>query len=356
MTEESVTKPTSTMTSTRPESTRRRIDPYDLSFGDNPGSIISQPQLRGPNYDEWVLNLRLSLQARKNFGFADGSILKPSDDSDDLEEWWANNAMVVSWIKLTVAPDLSISLSHHEIACDLWMHIQKRFSVLIGQRVQQLKTELANCQQKGTAVEAYYGKLTKLWTSLADFQRAKTVEEIAKEREEDKIHQFLMGLDESLFDAVKSSLLSRDPLPSLDEAYQVVTQDEESKRGSRVLEERNEGASFAVQTLVRSRQQSVLRDPAAVCTSCGRTGHFAAKCFRKIGYPWWWGDRPRSNGSKLPTTQSGSSSSSPVERRRALSLPSKSVKPAHANQVVLAKPSAVANLVITEADRSEALA
>lgn len=96
--------------------------------------------------------------------------------------------MVVSWIKLTVAPDLSSSLSHHEIAHDLWTHIQKRLSMKNGQRVQRLKAELAICQLKGTAVEAYYGKLTKIWTSLADFQRGKTVEEIAREREEDKLH------------------------------------------------------------------------------------------------------------------------------------------------------------------------
>lgn len=83
----------------------------------------------------------------------------------------------------------------------------------------------------------------------------KTAEEIAKEREEDKLHQFLMGLDENLFGAVKSSLLSRDPLPSLDEAYQVVVQDEESKRGSRMIEERPEGASFAVQTASSGSRQ-----------------------------------------------------------------------------------------------------
>lgn len=91
--------------------------------------FISQPQLHGANYDEWALNLRLALRARKKFGFADGSIPKRADDFEDLEDWWANNAMVVSWIKQTVAPDLSSSLSHHEIAHDLWMHIQKRFSV-----------------------------------------------------------------------------------------------------------------------------------------------------------------------------------------------------------------------------------
>lgn len=85
----------------------------------------------------------LALRARKKFYFVDGSITKPADDSDDIEDWWANNAMVVSWIKVTVALDLSSSLSHHEVAHDLWTHIQKRFSVKNGQRVQRFKTELA---------------------------------------------------------------------------------------------------------------------------------------------------------------------------------------------------------------------
>uniref|UniRef100_A0A0D3DJI5 Retrotransposon gag domain-containing protein n=1 Tax=Brassica oleracea var. oleracea TaxID=109376 RepID=A0A0D3DJI5_BRAOL len=195
---------------------------------------------------EWAMNIRLALRARKKFGLVDGSIVKPNEYSDDIDDWWANNAMVKSWIKLTIAPDLRCSLSHHEVARDLWLHIQKRFSVKNGQRVQRLKTELANCHQKGSAVEAYYGKLTKLWTSLADFQRAKTSAEIEKEREEDKLHQFLMGLDEATFGAVKSSLLSRDPLHSLDEAYQVVIQ--ESKCGSHMMEERPDAASFAVHT------------------------------------------------------------------------------------------------------------
>ena len=36
----------------------------------------------------------------------------------------------------------------------------------------------------------------------------KTMEEVRKEREEDKLHQLLMGLDETLYGGVKSSLLS----------------------------------------------------------------------------------------------------------------------------------------------------
>lgn len=51
----------------------------------------------------------------------------------------------------------------------------------------------------------------ELWTSLKDYPHAKTMEKVLKECEEDKLHQFLMGLDESLYGQVKSALLSRVP-------------------------------------------------------------------------------------------------------------------------------------------------
>ena len=228
--------------------TRRTISPYDLTSGDNPGTLISKPLLRGPNYDEWATNLRLALKARKKFGFADGSIPQPVETDPDFEDWTANNALVVSWMKLTIDETVSTSMSHLDDSHELWTHIQKRFGVKNGQHVQRLKTELATCRQKGVAIETYYGCLSQLWCSLADYQQAKTMDDVRKEREEDKLHQFLMGLDESVYGAVKSALLSRVPLPSLEEAYNALTQDEESKSLSRLHNERVDGVSFAVQT------------------------------------------------------------------------------------------------------------
>ena len=82
------------------------------------------------------------------------------------------------------------------------------------------------------------------------------------------------------------------------------------------------------------------KDPSAVCTSCGRTGHLAENCFRKIGYPWWWGDRPRSKNSSspqsLPMGQNGDRKAKTVQAN-CVSAPSQVVS---------------ANTVITEADRT----
>lgn len=295
-------------TTTARSATRRRISPYDITSSDNPGTLISKPLLRGPNYDEWATNFRLALKAQKKFGFADGSIPQPVADSEDYEDWIANNTLVVSWMKLTIDDSISTSVSHVDGLHELWTHIQRRFGVKNGPRVQQLKTELATCRQRGLAIEAYYGKLTQLWRSMADYQQAKTMEEVRKEREEDKLHQFLMGLYETEYGAINSALLSRVPLPTLDEAYNALTQDEESKQLGRMNTERLDGVSFDVQATVKPQFSNAENrgGGSGVCSHCGRPRHTAENCFRLIGYPEWWEDKPRPKSGMTSTRGSAS--------------------------------------------------
>lgn len=102
---------------------RKTISPYDITSNDNPGSMLTQVQLKGENYDEWARALRTALRARKKFGFVDGSIEQPDEGSPDLEDWWTNNSLLVSWIMKTVEPALRSTMSHMEMVQDLWEDI-----------------------------------------------------------------------------------------------------------------------------------------------------------------------------------------------------------------------------------------
>lgn len=89
----------------------------------------------------------------------------------------------------------------------------------------------------------------KLWTALAEHRITKNYGcpsgiDLEKEREEDKLHE--KGLGESLCGSVKSNLLARDPLPSLDVAYSALLQDEDSKHTTRIMDEKIETAAHAV--------------------------------------------------------------------------------------------------------------
>ncbi|KAH9689130.1 retrovirus-related pol polyprotein from transposon RE1 [Citrus sinensis] len=197
------------------------MSPYFLSASDNPGTIITQVQLRGTNYDEWASAMRTALRAKKKFGFVDGTVKPPADDSADLEDWWMVNSMLVSWIQNTIEPNLRSTVTYTEVAKLLWDDIKERFSVGNGPRVQQLKSELANCKQRGA--------------------------EWDKKRDEEKLHQFLMGLDEAVYGGVRSHILSTEPLPKLNRAYAIVIQEEQVQSMTRAKEERSEPVAFAVQ-------------------------------------------------------------------------------------------------------------
>jgi len=45
------------------------------------------------------------------------------------------------------------------------------------------------------------------------------VEKMAKMMEDDKIHQFLMGLDDDVYSTIRSQILALDPLHSLDKIF-----------------------------------------------------------------------------------------------------------------------------------------
>ncbi|RVW83463.1 hypothetical protein CK203_051726 [Vitis vinifera] len=56
---------------------------------------------------------------------------------------------------------------------------------------------------------------------------------IMKSREDEKAHQFLMGLDDTTFGTVRSSILALDPLPTLGKIYAMVTQEERHRSMAR---------------------------------------------------------------------------------------------------------------------------
>lgn len=224
------------MAATINEPKRKTISPYDLTSGDNPGAVISHPLLNGNNYEEWAINLRMAVSSRKKFGFLDGSKPKPAADSPYLEDWTANNHLLVGWIKQTIEPKFRSTISTREVAKDLWDIIKKRFSIKNGAHLQQLCNSLATCKQNGSTVDEYFGRLTKLWDGIAECLNTKRCEcgrcmcDLNSAHEKDaetlRIHDFLARLDDSVHGVIRSQICAISPLPDLDSIYQIVLQNE----------------------------------------------------------------------------------------------------------------------------------
>lgn len=59
----------------------------------------------------------VSKQHCSHFGFLGGTIPKPAEGSPDLEDWLTINALLVSWMKMTIDPELLTNISHRQEIC-----------------------------------------------------------------------------------------------------------------------------------------------------------------------------------------------------------------------------------------------
>jgi len=208
---------------------KKTYSPYDLNASDNPRNITTQVQLRSENYEEWARAVKVSLCAWRKGGFIDGTHIQPKDEAPDLEDWWTLQSMIISWILNTIEPSLRSTVAYAETAHDLWNDIKERFSVVNGPRIQQLRSDLSRCKQEGMTVATYFGKLKVLWDELANSDKIPSCTccgckcgigaQLKKRREEEKVHQFLMGLDDASYGTVRSNILASDPLSSLNRVY-----------------------------------------------------------------------------------------------------------------------------------------
>ncbi|PKI63617.1 hypothetical protein CRG98_016000 [Punica granatum] len=101
-------------------------------------------------------------------------------------------------------------------------------------------------EQGSDLVIDYYTRLRKLWDELDDYVEVTqctcaTAGERAKEREVEKLYQFLIELDADIYAHTCSQILNVDPLPNVNKAFSIVSQ-EESRRAASMRDSRVEGA------------------------------------------------------------------------------------------------------------------
>lgn len=291
------------------------VTPYSLFSSDNPGAMITSVMLTGENYNEWSLEMLNALSAKKKKGFIDGSIAKPSTAGADLESWISVKSMVVGWLCTSITPRVRSTVSFIDNAHDLWENLKKRSSVGNKVRVHHLRTQIAASRQDGQSVIDYYGRLAKMWDALYIYKpippcSCGAAETMSKDREEEKVHQFIMGLDESRYSNLINSVIDTDPCPSLEQVYARAIREEQrlsqthdhhqqdavgfiTQRDSPQLT-MNEPREFAG----NSSTQVLRQRDRLLCSHCGRSGHDKKFCWQITGYPDWWKERNARSGGR----------------------------------------------------------
>ncbi|KAK9697684.1 hypothetical protein RND81_08G053900 [Saponaria officinalis] len=282
--------------------------PFYMGPGDLPGIKISNVLLRRDNYDDWKNSMRMSLKSRRKFGFIDGTVPKPTN-AFYLDQWEVIHCTIVQWIRNTIDPSLLDTVSYVDDAAVLWAELESQFSVIDGTLIHGLKTQLHQCKQhKGMDVTQYYGKLKSIWDSLIVHEphfackcgkcECNIGPAAIQRLDNERLHQFFMELDSTLYGNICSQKFQLDPLPSLSRAYHAVLQEERLRAPSTVVLDSSEVVAFA--TPNSSVDWRVLRDQewserrGLFCSFCDTNGHEPSGCYIKRNrFPAWWGDRPR---------------------------------------------------------------
>ncbi|GJW21020.1 ribonuclease H-like domain-containing protein, partial [Tanacetum coccineum] len=223
-------------------------NPLHVQNSDNSSSVIIPSKLLGTeNYRIWSGAVKLALQARNKYGFVDGTCLRESYATSDV--------LTAQWDKF-----------------------KKTYDKVDGSVVYNLLQKSNIVKQGGSLVADYYRRLNSIWRefdALAKLPKCTcevkcscdASKELGLHQQLMKLMQFLMG-HYDCYQPVRSSLLTRDPIPEIKDAYNVVSR-EESHRGVPesygVTESKMNASSFTTKTFNNSNNNK--------------------RCYELVGFP-----------------------------------------------------------------------
>lgn len=186
----------------------------------------------------------------------------------------------------------------------IWKNLMTRFKQDDAPRIFEIEQRLSNIQQGSSDVSTYYTELVTLWEEYQNYVdlplctcgkcECNAALSWEKLQQQSRVTKFLMGLNEA-YDSTRRHILMLKPIPSIEEAFNMVAQDERQKLLRPSLKPDNvvfqasaqvqpqysdqiDSASFAAAVAYRQKQ-------CPVCTHCGLAGHIVQKCFKLHGYP-----------------------------------------------------------------------
>lgn len=245
----------------------------------------------------------MALGAKSKIGFVDGTTNRPPNTSADLQKWVRCDYMVRCWILNSLTPDIAESFIYVQSAKELWEELAERFGDANGPLVYQLHRDLSLLSQDNQPLSVYFSRMKKIWDELQEIDafpvcecgvvntcKCNLIKKLEEKESRNKLLQFLMGLN-SGYDAVRSQILSMDPLPTVNRAYYLIQQIEKQRQVSDVMQGRQEMEAYSVsKTNVRPSGKRDLKKGKGdkFCDHCKVKGHLIDQCFKIHGYPEWY--------------------------------------------------------------------
>lgn len=271
------------------------LHPLHLSTSDNPSQALVNKPFDGHGFQAWKRSVTIALSARNKLGLVDGTIDQPNQADTTYGAWERVNNMVISWILNSVEKDIADSLLFCNNAREIWKELENRFEQSNGTQLFQLQKELVSISQGTNSISTYYTKIKKIWDELfcqciLPVCTCGVASQIAKFQEDQKLIQFLMGLNESYL-LIRGNILMMTPLPTVSQAYALLIQEERQREVNTTVQFGGDSTSFHVNTnkgkvsFQKSNADNKGGNKVVECRYCKKKGHTIDKCYKLHGFP-----------------------------------------------------------------------
>ncbi|XP_070057449.1 uncharacterized protein [Nicotiana tomentosiformis] len=138
--------------------------------------------------------------------------------------------MAIAWIMNSLDMEIRESVMYIESAEKLWKEIEQHYGKPNRSKIFQIRKEISSIPQGSSNTASYFNRIKKLWDELAfSISYPSCIcgrkEAFQKIEEGQKVHQFLMSLNEN-YSNVRRNILMMKPLPNIDNVYAILIEDE----------------------------------------------------------------------------------------------------------------------------------
>ncbi|XP_057540583.1 uncharacterized protein LOC130818430 [Amaranthus tricolor] len=268
-----------------------------LHPADHPGLLLVSKPFNGSNFGSWKKSMSIALSAKIKLIFINSNT-QPNITDFKYGQWKRCNDMVTSWILNVLSQEIAESVLYSDSAYNIWKELEDRYGQASGAKLFQLEKEIRLSGQGTNDIAGYFTKLKKNWDELNILSSLPicscgSAQAMQKFNEDQRLIQFLMGLN-SDYNHIRGNILMMKPLPSVSQAYALLSQEEKQREVQAASEFINESASMYASNHNQNQQQRIQYDQnykqkldgkRTVCNHCKKPGHIASKCYRLVGFP-----------------------------------------------------------------------
>lgn len=162
-----------------------------------------------------------------------GKCVKSTDDPVLSAASERYDSMVISWMIHSLEPDIQKSVLYCKTSAEIWKELNERYATANGPRIFQVQKEIYEMIQDTDSVSVYFTKLKTTWDEYYSMVNIPTCScgsgsAFMKLLQEQQVMKFLMGLNDN-YTSARGNILMIQPIPTLNQAYRLILQDEKQR-------------------------------------------------------------------------------------------------------------------------------